>query len=261
MPPADSVYGPQYGRKYGPKSGVNNTGWATPGFPATLAELNAVFAAQGATFSHAWNFEASSGNEADYATSGAIALVPAGTAPTQGVVTGLSNGDKGVQFGDNTSSRMEAGSSSDLDVTTGNFWMLGTTRLLLSTSGRALVAKYNGTVFYRLVTTGTGQIQFGLSDTVGGATTIAAAADHSGTAYFDWIAGRCDGECRIITNLADSGTTATSTASLTNTGRFSAGRNFGTASSIHTFLAWGTNPVDCDLFDEMLAAWRAYRGA
>lgn len=253
--------------RYAPARGYGAAGYAAHarptagGFPADLTALNAIFATWSATFSHAWNFEEASGNAVDYASTGAIPLVPQGTAPTQGVTTGLPGGDKGVQFGDNSTSRMEAAGTGDLDVTTGDFWMLGTTRLLLPTSGRALFAKYSGTVYYRVLTTGTGQIQFGLSDGTA-ATTITAAADHSGTFYFDWLVARAAFQACLITDRADGGAVATATASLSNTGKAAVGRNFGTASSIHTFLAWGTAPGSV-LANRAaaLAAWRAARGA
>lgn len=254
--------------RYAPARGYGSAGYAAHarptagGFPADLAALNAIFATWSATFSQAWNFEEASGNAASYATSGAISLVPQGTAaPTQGVSTGLPGGDKGVQFGDNTNQRMEAGASGNLDVSTGDVWMLGTTRLLLSTAGRAIMAKYLSTTFYRIVTVNTGQIQFALSGT-GGASTLTVAVDHSGAAYFDWLAIRSGGNMGLITNLGDAGTAVDNSGNITNTGLFCAGRNFGSASSIHTFLAWGTAPGSV-LANRAaaLAAWRAARGA
>lgn len=233
---------------------------ATKGFPTSLTALNGIFASYSASFAHAWRFEESSGNAADLATTSPLALVPT-SSPTQGVSTGLANGDKGVQFADNSASRMEAGATGDLDVTTGDFWMLGTTRLLLSTAGRGLIGKNTASPFYRIVTVNTGQIQFGLAGS-GGASAATAAADHSGSAFFDWIAVRSGGNMAIISNLADSGSSGDTSGDLTNTAKFAVGRSFGTASSIHTFFAWGTS-VGTILANRAaaLAAWRTYRGA
>lgn len=232
----------------------------SPNFAQTAAEANSIVAPFGAAFSNAYTLDELSGNAVDLF--GAIALVPQGT-PTQGVLTGLPFNDRGVQIADNSAQRMQAAAAGDFNPGAGPFFMFGTVRLLLATSNRALLAKYNGTQYVRMLTAGTGEILFALSDgtSVG---TAQVAGNHAAVSEIDFLAIRdkAAAKCYLTTQLGDAGEQADASNNLTNTGLFCLGRNFGSASQIWTWFGYGTSigtlPANRVA---ALAAYRAYRGA
>lgn len=213
-----------------------------------LVDINNIVSSYGATFSHGWQLNETSGNAADIAPTGALALTPTNT-PTQGVSTGLPGSDKGVQFATGSTQHMVAPANGDLDVTTGSLIMYGKSRLTALPAGtHALCGKGTGGVFYLLRADTSGNVLFTAFDGTNGPG-VTATANHVATTYFDWLAviDRTSGTklLSLNTSVADGGTTsATTLGTLTSAAKFALGNvptvGIVSAPCIHAFVAWGT---------------------
>lgn len=235
-------------------------------FPASIEELNSLFAEWGASFSHMWNFDETSGNVLDYGNNDQVTVAPLvpNNSPTQNVSTGLVNGDKGVQTSDGLTAGFQPAGAGTLDVTTDSVMMIGTCRILsMPAATRGVVGKVNAssTGYYINVLT-SGQLRFSVKDAVATTTHATVAVDHTGTSYFDFLAivSRLEDGQTLTTNLGDSGIQSPPTDSLTNATQFSVSAMSGITTSpamIFTFLAWGTSPGT--LVTNRSAALQRYR--
>jgi hypothetical protein len=256
------------GMGWGSGSGVPFQGGGTrpPAFPASIQDLNTVFAPWGATFAHAWTLGEASGNALDLATSGAIPLVPGagGSAPTRAVSTGLVGDDKGAQFDAFGSQNFAAGAAGDLNVTTGDLLVLMTIRLTSDSGGTLVVFnKMGATNRWRMQSKAGGEMMFEAYDgTTLAQSTIAVA--HHGTAYHDILCILKRGTGVVCASDLGSGSVVSAPANTIDTsGVFYLGEGFGSCSPmIVTFLAWGTTTGTVVTGrTDAIAAWRRSRGA
>ncbi len=241
-----------------------------PTFPASLAELNALFAEYDASFSNAWAFDAVSGNYSDLPGSdAAVALSVVGT-PTQGVLTGLGPGDRGWQVPDASGSGVGAAAGATFDVTTGSVVMLMTLKFLDEPSGMSgVIGKVNPVGNYWYVRQWIdGSLAFSCWDGTNNPL-IGLTANHVSGDFVDMLViidrDSASKLTAMTSNLQDGGTaSATLLGTLTNSSWvFSAGLIPGTllsANMLFTFLAIGTVPGT--LVSNRVAAvgrWRGYR--
>lgn len=243
--------------------------------PKTLAKLNEIFAPWGATFAHAWRFQAASGSEPDLALAGGIALANNNEgfgAPTQNVSTGETDyeTDKAVESADAGLTNMSPVSATDLDVTTGSVFVLMTVRLPAAPSGASgLVGKaLTLQTHYWMVSVGTdGKLKFSVSDG-GTSADVTTAADHTGATYVDLLAildrASASKLMALVTSIEDAGTAVPGLLSVTGDKRFAVGwvregPYAPAAPSRVTFVGVGTVPGT--LLANRVAALAAYTNA
>jgi hypothetical protein len=235
------------------------------GFLATGAAVNSLLSPFGATASAGWNLDELSGNSSDLF--GVVPLTPS-LSPTQGVLTGLPGGDRGIQLADASQSSMAAGSSAVLEPALGDLFMAFTFRLLANPAAtRMMIGKRQATSrgYYIQVTTA-GRIDFVLLG-AGGIVQCNGASGHAGEEYHDGLAVLTRaGGAALITDLGDSGVFSVATlGDLTSTTAFRAGTDPSVVlspSCIITSVVWGT-ATGTLLANRAaaLAAWRGARGA
>jgi hypothetical protein len=237
-----------------------------PGLPTSLDGVNDILSTFGAVASNAWGLDELSGDAVDMAETGAVPLTPSGS-PTQGVITGLSNGDRGVQLADNGDAFLAAPNSSVLEPATGDAFLLFTFRLISASTTRMLLGKRQATSRgHYIQITNTGRVDWVLIG-AGGVVQSNGATGHFGEEYHDGLAVLDrSGGAAIITDLGSSSVNSVATlGDISATGTFRVGPETSTVfgpAAVVTFLARGTS-VGSLLADRVAAleAWRAARGA